>query len=122
MERIQKTSNAIVLLSAFSHFFCCVLPTISSIVGLGASFGMVSTNLTFFKWFHEHEEQILVFSAIALTVSAIAQIISWRIDCHNSGCEHGKCTPKKKVSNKIFTIAVVLFLINLTIHLMQHTH
>jgi len=122
MERVQKVSNWIVMLSALSHFFCCVLPSLSSIIGLGASFGFISTSLPYFEWFHDNEREILIFSAVALAISAVAQIISWRIDCRNSGCHHDKCEPKKKISFKIFTIAVVLFLINLTIHLVYHAH
>lgn len=122
MSKVQKISNWLVVISACSHFFCCVLPTISSIIGLGVSFGMITSNIEFFEWFHDKEESIILFSAGALIISAISQFISWRIDCHNSGCSHGKCTPKKKSSLNIFIIATILFLINLAVHIIYHTH
>lgn len=122
MERIQKISNWFVIVSACSHFFCCVLPTISSLIGLGAALGYSTASLSYFNWFHANEEKVMIFSAIALFIGAVSQFISWRIDCHNTGCEHGSCEPKKNYAFKVFIFALILFCINLIVHFYLDVH
>ena len=123
MEKIQKYANYLVLVSACSHFFCCVLPTISSFIGLSASIGLFSTHFEFLEFFHKYEKEILIFSAAAITVSAISQFISWRINCRETGCQHEPCEEKKAKSNRVFNIAVILFAFNVTVFFLTgHSH
>ncbi len=114
----------VVITTAVSHVFCCVLPGIFSVLSLMASFGMISVLPSFMEswhgFIHVWETPIIIGSAVLLTFGWIAYGISSRIDCHNTGCEHSSCTPKKKHSAKIIWGATILFAINLSIYLMLH--
>ncbi|PIR34227.1 MAG: hypothetical protein COV36_01185 [Alphaproteobacteria bacterium CG11_big_fil_rev_8_21_14_0_20_44_7] len=67
--------------------------------------------------FHQYETLMVIFSGAALSLSGIFHYISKKIDCHDTGCVHGSCEPKKKVSFKLFYVSLALFLINLIFYL-----
>jgi hypothetical protein len=113
-----------VILSEASHIFCCVLPTVFSVLSLLAGLGMVSALPPFMIELHEmlhaYEVVIICFSAFIL---ALGWGLFWhaqRVDCHSTGCHHGPCAPKKNTSKIILLIATALFAVNVTVYLVFH--
>lgn len=90
-----------------------------SVLGLGASLGITSMHGHEVTWLHTHESQILVFGAVMLFVTGIAQYLSWRIDCRAAYCSHGPCAPRKRWSRKVYVVASLLYIANL-IAFLQH--
>lgn len=122
-QTLKRFSTFFVFLSICSHFFCCVLPLISSVSSLGASLGLFAINSPIVEWFVYYEVEIFAIAGVLITISGLAQYISYRIDCQNTGCEHDDCSPKKKWASKIFLFATTLYLVNLFVFLvLPHTH
>ncbi|MCB9989676.1 MAG: hypothetical protein H6868_10160 [Rhodospirillales bacterium] len=116
MERVQAALHWMIVVSASSHIFCCVLPTVIGMAGLLTGMGFFSGLMPVYESFHEiihtMEQPLLVFSAVMLTVGWVMQAYSWQIDCHDTGCHHGACAPKKNRAALILKIATVLFVVN----------
>lgn len=117
MERIQAALYWVIMVSVSSHIFCCVLPTVISVAGLLTGVGVFSGIMPFYENIHEmiHESEVplLVFSGSMLAFGWAVQAYSARIDCHDTGCHHGSCSPRKKRAATILKIATVLFVFNL---------
>lgn len=124
MKRLQGIMSWFVVLSEVSHVFCCVLPSVFSIltvlVGMGVlgalPFGLNGMHDVMHDW----EIPIILTSAVILMLGWSLQIISKRMDCHDTGCGHEPCEPKKKKTDRILRIATFLFLINVTIYTFVH--
>lgn len=124
MQKLQSYLAAAVILSGFTHIFCCGIPLIFSIlsmlVGLGVAsvlpLGLADVHETLHDW----EEPMLVFSGVVLCFGWALHLISERLDCHSSGCHHEPCETKKKKSSRILIIATLLFVINAGVLLIAH--
>lgn len=113
-----------IVVSEISHVFCCVLPSIFSIltmmVGLGIM-GALPVGLTqFHDMMHGWELTIIITSAAILAFGWALHVISERLDCHNTGCGHEPCTPKKKKTARVLKFATILFLVNVSIYALVH--
>lgn len=117
MERIQSVLYWVIVVSASSHIFCCVLPTAVSLLGLVTGVGMISSSLPWFEHvhhvIHRYETPLLVFSGMMLALGWGVQMYSQHIDCHDTGCTHGSCAPQKKRAALILYIATGLFVFNI---------
>ena len=120
---MRKLTHLLVLTSLFSHVFCCVLPFLASISILSATFGMLALPLTWSAFFHSYEIEIVLVAGGMLLLTGILNWYSEKTDCHDHGCHHGDCTPKKTLAHKLFYISIGLYLINLVIFfVMPHIH
>lgn len=124
MERIQAALHWVIMASLASHVFCCVLPSIVSVVSLFAGFGVLSGAMSFVDAIHEvlhdYEIHMLTFSGVMLVLGWSAYGYSRKIDCHDTGCHHGPCGPKKDRSKMILVAASVLLLVNVSVLFFVH--
>lgn len=127
MEKIKNAVFWTVLASETGHIFCCVLPTLVSILSLLSGLGLVSALpaglLAFHDFMHEWEMPIITASAIILVLGWALHLLSLKLDCHDTGCHHGTCAPKKIGTSRLLWIATALFAFNLCIYFTLHlTH
>lgn len=124
MERIQKSLMAALIASEMSHIFCCVLPTVFSVLSLLAGLGLVGAMPEFFVHIHDfmHDKEIpmIVISGIVLAFGWWIYFMSRKMDCHSTGCGHGPCTPRKTRAHGVLKIASVLFVANVLIFAVVH--
>lgn len=115
---------ATAVLSELSHLFCCVLPTMFSVASLLAGAGMVTALPPAWGHFHDmmhaYELPMIGMSAAILALGWGLQAYSKYIDCHDTGCHHEPCGPKKKRAHVFLIIASGLFLMNVTIYGVFH--
>ena len=108
----------------FSHVFCCVLPTVVTVLSFGANLGLVTAAPTWLLDIHEKihdlEVPIILASGAMVCFGWAFHSMSLRVDCHNTGCSHPPCTPSKNNNRKILLIATILFLVNVTIYTTIH--
>lgn len=121
---VQKSLIWAVILSESSHVFCCVFPTIFSLLSLLAGLGLVTAMPAFMVRMHETlhawELPMILASASVLALGWAATLYSDRIDCHHTGCAHGACTPKKSKAHLVLKIATALFVFNVLIYAGVH--
>jgi hypothetical protein len=124
MQRAHKSIFWAIILSETSHIFCCVLPTLFSVIGLFAGLGFVVTLPPGLEALHEalhaYELPMMAFSAAVMVLGWILYGISRRMDCHDTGCVHGACAPKKNTAHTVLKIATVLFVFNVMIYFGFH--
>lgn len=124
MQRLQKSIMAAVIASEVSHVFCCVLPVLFSVLSLLAGLGMVSAMPQIFvdlhQMIHAYEVPMITLSAVVLGFGWLLYYVSRKLDCHDTGCGHGPCEPRKQNAHVILKIATVLFVINLSIYVGLH--
>lgn len=123
-ERVQKSIYWAILVSETSHIFCCVLPTLFSIISLAAGLGLVAAMPAGLEMLHEviHDWEIpmIIASGLIVLFGWMVHYFAIKLDCHNTGCEHEPCGPKKRKAGNILKIATVLFVFNVTIFLFFH--
>lgn len=124
VRKVQGVFSWVVIASEISHVFCCVLPTIFSVltflVGMGVIGFMPFGLQHFHDLMHGYEIPLMMMSGAVVLIGWGLHILAERIDCHDTGCGHGKCSPKKKRAVVILKIATALFLINVAIYLGVH--
>lgn len=124
LDKFQNALNSVVIAAGLSHIFCCVLPAVLSLLSLLVGAGVVSS-LPFgleslHDRMHDYEMYIIAFSGAILVLGWIVDIISRRVDCHDTGCGHGPCAPKKRRSHIILIAATLLFAVNVTAYFVLH--
>lgn len=124
MQRLQKALYMAIIASETSHVFCCVLPTIFSIISLMAGVGLVSAMPGWLESIHADlhhwELPLIAMSGVVVVLGWALYAYSRKIDCHNTGCHHGSCEPRKKTANNILKIATILFVVNTAVYLVFH--
>ena len=124
MEKLQKSLNVAVILAEVSHVFCCVLPTVVSLMSVLVGAGLIGTLpvslLVLHDLLHDWELPIIVGSGVLIALGWVVMWYSRKIDCHNTGCGHEPCGPKKLRSTRLLKIATVLFVINVSVYTVFH--
>ncbi len=122
--KIQNAFSWIVIFSEISHVFCCVLPSLFTIMTFLVGLGLIGVMPLWLDqlhvFMHGYELPMIIFSALVLVLGWIVFIIGRKIDCRNTGCCHEPCAPKKNRSFFVLKIATFLFCINLSIYLLVH--
>lgn len=126
MQNLNRYISITTVASEVTHLFCCGLPMVFSILSFFTSIGMLASMPASLDYLHEtlhpYEVPMIIISAFLISMGWILHLISQRIDCRKTGdCVHKPCSPKKKKSSKILTIASILFIFNLTGYLVLHT-
>lgn len=113
-----------VLLSEFSHVFCCVLPTVVTLLSLLANAGLMGAAPAFLDELHDalhaYEIPIIAFSGLMVALGWAFHFASRRVDCHDTGCVHPPCDSRKSGNSRILIIATVLFALNIGIYFGVH--
>ncbi|MFP4098011.1 MAG: hypothetical protein ACLFP8_07860 [Alphaproteobacteria bacterium] len=124
VKRLQSVFSWVVLLSGASHIFCCVLPSVLTaltlLVTMGAMTAIPSWIGEMHDTMHAWEIQIILLSGAVLVLGWIAHLMSRRVDCHDTGCAHEPCSPKKDKNALILKIATALFLFNISTYSVVH--
>lgn len=127
MEKLQKAALWSIVLSESTHIFCCVLPTLVSIVSLLAGAGALSfipgSVLDLHDLLHHWEVPMTIFSGILLGLGWGLHYLSRKLDClETASCCHTPCAPKKNITFKIMVAATVLFIFNVIIYFVFHAN
>lgn len=124
IERVQKSLAVVLILSEASHVFCCVLPTLFSVMSVAAGFGMIAAMPAGLAALHESlhrwEVPMILASGSIVLAGWGAYFIARRLDCHSTGCVHEPCGPRKKSAGTVLKIASALFVFNVSIYLLFH--
>jgi len=127
MEKMRKGILFGVVASESIHIFCCVLPTIFSIMSLLAGMGMIATMPGFIDdmhyMIHDYEIPMIIASGVILAIGWVLYIWSTRMNCSEekgSTCCHEPCTPKKDRTKIVMMIATVLFIVNVSVYFGFH--
>lgn len=123
----EKSSSKIiwaVIATETSHVFCCVLPTLFSLVSLLSGFGLIVTIpgwlVDIHDALHEYELPMIGFSSAVVALGWGLHYFSIKNDCHDHGCHHEPCGPRKRTASKILVAATVLLSFNMLIYFGVH--
>lgn len=123
-SKIQKTINWAVIICEGSHIFCCVLPTLFSVVSVLVGAGMLATMPGWLDHFHDvmHDWEVpaIIFSGVVIAIGWGLDFVARRMHVHAEGCHHDHSDTDAKPKNLILKIATVLFLINVTVYFGLH--
>ncbi|MCD8494189.1 MAG: hypothetical protein LRY39_02110 [Alphaproteobacteria bacterium] len=124
MQKIRKTLNVAILLSELSHVFCCVLPTLFSLLSLLAGLGILAAvpvmMVEVHDMIHKYELWVIGFSGSMIGLGWLLHHHSMKVDCHDTGCHHPPCTPVKRKTSKFLVVATVLFAVNVLVYGIVH--
>jgi hypothetical protein len=124
-EKHQKRLFWAIILSETSHIFCCVLPTLISLLSLLAGFGLVVAMPGWLQSMHDFMHR---WEPVMVGVSVFVVALGWGLYfyskkaecCHHTGCHHAPCGPRKKIANKILIVATILMIFNVGMYFGVH--
>ena len=124
MQKLQKFLNVTILATETSHIFCCVLPTVFSLLSLLAGVGLIGAIPPGIELLHDiihnWEIPIIITSGVVLALGWWVYGYAQKMDCEHMGQGHEVCSSKKKRSATILKIASLLFVVNVTIYFLVH--
>ncbi|MGH1455477.1 MAG: hypothetical protein ACRBDI_01740 [Alphaproteobacteria bacterium] len=124
MRKAQNMFSWVVIASEVSHVFCCVLPSIFSVLTILVGMGLIGAMPIWMDGFHaimhNYEIPLITMSGIIVLLGWGMHFIAKRIDCRNNGCGHGSCKPKNKKALAILKFATFLFVANIMIYITLH--
>ncbi len=125
MQKYQTKILWAIIVSESSHIFCCVLPTLFSLLSLLTNLGMFAMPAgfaAFHEVLHHWEFPIVLMSGAIL-------LLGWGLHWHGlrgeecpSGCKHhtDKQHPSVSRTHMILKIATLLFAVNVFVFLVIH--
>ncbi|MAI61446.1 MAG: hypothetical protein CBB87_03030 [Micavibrio sp. TMED27] len=123
-NKTHKTFVWSALVVGLSHTFCCIIPGIFSLLALlsvfGFSIALPGWAASLHAITHSYELYIIGVSGVLLAVGWASLWYSRKHDCHETGCHHSTCQPRKRNVNKVLLFATGLFMINLGIYIAYH--
>ena len=125
MDKLNRNIIATVIASESIHIFCCVLPTVFSVVSLLTGAGILATMPSFMdqahNMIHAYELPMIIMSGVILLCGWGLYAYSVRINCRTEGsCAHAPCKPKKNKAKIIMIAATVLFVFNVAVYFTLH--
>lgn len=126
VEKRKKAVVWAVLLSESMHIFCCVLPTIFTVMSLMAGAGMIAVMPAFVDdlhhLVHDYEVPMIIASGFVLALGWGLHLYSKNIDCSEgqAACSHEPCGPKKDKLQLLMIAATILFAVNVIVYTVFH--
>lgn len=124
---MSKKKNALfigIIATEISHIFCCVLPLLFSVLALLAGLGLVIVLPDWMTDLHDvmhgYELPVIIAAGVMVVLGWAAYLYSYENDCHDHGCSHQPCAPRKKTASKLLKIGTFLFLVNIVVFLFFH--
>lgn len=123
-QRLTSIMSWAVIASEFSHVFCCILPTLFSVLTVLAGLGLITIVPHFIMDWHDaihaYEIPIILTSGVITVLAWLVYFSARKVDCHDTGCGHPPCAPRKSRAYKVLMIGTVLFAVNVSIFLFLH--
>ena len=125
-EKLQRNIALAIIMAESTHIFCCVIPTIVTLISLLSSVGVISQVpvllLDFHEVLHAYEIPIILFSGAMLGLGWALYTISRRVECQKDHCEPHEtvCAPQKNNSYTVLLIATAIFTINIVVYSVVH--
>lgn len=121
INRMMRVCDSLIAVTALGHVFCCGLPLMLSILGIfSAATSYSLETITGITAVDEYEDFALYFATGIIVFSGLLQWVSARLDCHNTGCVHGSCSPAKRRSRRLFILSIALYAMSMFMHFMAH--
>ena len=99
------------LFSSLSTLFCCALPALLVMLGLGASLASFLGSYPQLIWFSEHKGTVFLFAGFMLFATALMRRYSASQSCPTDEALRNTCGKTRSVSSWIFYSSVTLYFI-----------
>ncbi|MBL8637212.1 MAG: hypothetical protein JNN09_01790 [Alphaproteobacteria bacterium] len=113
-----------VLLSELGHVFCCVLPTLFTILSFAANIGLVGKApgalLSLHEKMHHYEIPIIIFSGGMVGLGWGVFVLAKKFAARGGDCSNAACGKEQCHNRNILIIATLLFVVNVLIFAFVH--
>jgi hypothetical protein len=114
----NRAATGLSVMAELTHVFCCGIPLTVAALSLGTVGGAFTSLHAFHDVMHIYEVRILLGSGLILALSGALQYLSFRLDCRQTGCHHGDCSPKKFRASLLFKLATLAYGLNLLLFML----
>ncbi len=125
-DTLHRNIGIAIILAESTHVFCCVLPTLVTIISIMASVGAIIPIPLFLldihEFLHEYELPVIAFSGAVLALGWGLYLASRVTVCEKPHCEPHEtvCAGKKDRTRWVLAVATALFIVNITIYFTLH--
>lgn len=102
------------LFSSFGTLFCCALPALFVLLGAGAVFAGLTSAIPQITFIAEHKNGIFIFAGTMISLNLFLRFKNRYNPCPIDPNLTNSCKKLKKISNIIFYVSVIFFLIGLS--------
>lgn len=131
-EKIKKHEKKVlwtIIVAEGSHIFCCLVPTLFSLLSLLSTFGLIITMPGWLSWLHDvmHDYELYMIG-----FSAFVVVLGWGLhylahhahvfgDHAHTCCDHDHGAPTRaSTTHKILLLATALLVINMIVYFGFH--
>lgn len=112
MKNIGEISLTwLAFITSISTLFCCTLPILFSLLGMGAIFSSALVQIPFFSLFLKHKLYVFIFSAVMLIIASLILRIPLQT-CPSEVSLRKKCNKLRRFNNYIILISIILWLVS----------
>jgi len=123
LNKIHRLVPYAVVLSEFSHIFCCVLPTVFSLLSLLSGLGVIglmpASMVALHDTLHQYEVPMIIMAAVILAIGWGLEFYAHK-DCEDRGCCQSRKEKKKDWNPLILKIATFMLVFNLIVYFGFH--
>lgn len=125
-DKLHRNIGMAIILAECTHVFCCVLPTVVTLLSVLASVGTFIQVPVFLldihEFLHAYEIPVITFSGVMLVLGWVLYVVARRIECARPHCEPHEtvCAPAKNNTKTILAVASVLFVVNVFVYFTFH--
>ncbi len=117
---IRYISSYLLVLTCSTHLFCCGIPFVLSITSLTSSLGFTSLFFNDLEWFEKFETYSLIFTLIILSLFALAELNSRKLNCaKDANCDHPPCDNKKRLVRLNLILSAIIFSFNALVFFLE---
>ena len=112
----SKRNTLIVILALISSsatLICCALPALFVMLGLGAAFATLITNLPWLVGLSEHKWWVFTIAAILIVIAGWRLHRSRNMPCPADPVEGKMCARLRLISSVLMIVAIIAFAIGL---------
>ena len=110
---IKKLMTFFSLFGSLSTLLCCALPVTLVSLGMGATFASLTSSIPGILWLVGHKNILFVLTGVMLIVSYFLMKHGEKQACPIDPSQAEVCQESKGLSNKMFWVSVITYLIGL---------
>jgi hypothetical protein len=99
------------LFTSMSTLFCCALPALFVVLGMGGAFAGLLSHVPQLIWLSEHKASLFLLAGGMLILGGFAQYKAKNLPCPIDPIEADACAKTRKWSKITYLISVAIYLV-----------
>ncbi len=110
-QKLVRNTTWLSIFTSTSTLICCALPALLVALGAGATLASLIGAVPQLVWVSEHKTAVFIIAGLMLAIAGWFQYRARFLPCPADPALAAACTRQRKVSQVIYAVSVVIYLI-----------